>query len=175
MTFSFVVGAALSGVAVGTIALVLLIAAGYAAFWILLAALVARLGWSSVANAATLGAAWLLIVLVAPTLAHVAIDRAVPVVQGSEIALAQRETVNRAWDIPREETMRRFYAAHPEWSGSPPLPTAFHYKWYLAFHENGDAAVAGRVAAYRAGLERRAAAAEALSAGSCRRSASRRR
>ncbi|KQN00083.1 hypothetical protein ASE78_17595 [Sphingomonas sp. Leaf25] len=58
--------------------------------------------------------------------------------------------------------MRRFYASNPAWAGSPPLPTGFHYKWYFAFHQNGDESVALRVEAYRNGLEQRAATANAL-------------
>ena len=58
--------------------------------------------------------------------------------------------------------MRRFYANHPQWSDSPPLGSAFHYKWYLAFHQVGDESVAGLVRDYRAGLERRASLARAL-------------
>ena len=100
--------------------------------------------------------------LVLPTLAHVAINRAVPIGQGAEIALAQREMVNRAWDIPRETTMRRFYAGHPEWADSAPLGSTFHYKWYFAFHQVGDESVATKVRAYRSGLERRDAAARML-------------
>jgi ABC-2 type transport system permease protein len=151
----FTVAAALAGVAVGTILLVLAVTLAYLLFWIGLAALVGRLRWSSVANAATLAAVWLVTVLIVPTLGNVAIDRAMPIGQGAEIALAQRETVNHAWDIPREDTMRRFYAAHPEWADSPPLGPDFHYKWYLAFHQNGDEQVARRSRAYRAALERR--------------------
>jgi ABC-2 type transport system permease protein len=144
------------------IAAVLAITAGYLLFWIALALLVGRFKASSVANAATLAAAWLVLVLVIPTLAHVVINRVVPVNQGAEIALAQRETVNRAWDIPREETMRRFYAGHPHWAFSAPLTPAFHYKWYLAFHQVGDESVADQARSYRQGLERRAALANGL-------------
>ena len=54
--------------------------------------------------------------------------------------------------------MRRFYAAHPEWADSAPLGPEFHYKWYLAFHQNGDESVAEQVRAYRTGLEARDAA-----------------
>lgn len=158
----FTVGAIVSGVGVGTIVLILAVIAAYLSFWIGLAALIERLRWSSIANAATLAACWLVLVLIVPMLAHVAINRAVPVDQGAEIALAQRERVNHAWDIPREETMRRFYASHPRWAGSAPLGPEFHYKWYLAFHQNGDMSVANQVRAYRAGLERRDAAAHAL-------------
>jgi ABC-2 type transport system permease protein len=113
------------------------------------------LAWSSVANAASLAGIWLIITLVLPTIAHVAINQAIPVGQGIQLTLAQREAVNRAWDIPREDTMRRFYARHPEWRSSPPLPEGFHYKWYFAFHQVGDESVAPHVAAYRHGLEAR--------------------
>lgn len=158
----FTIAALASAVNADAIALILVVIAAYLLFWIALAALIGRLRWSSVANAATLAACWLVLVLVAPTLAHVAINRAVKVGQGAEIALAQRERVNHAWDIPRDESMRRFYANHPRWAGSAPLGPEFHYKWYLAFHQNGDESVAGQVRAYRAGLERRDRAARAL-------------
>lgn len=162
LALPFAVAAALTGAAVGAILAVLGLIAGYLLFWVALSVLVSRLGWSSVANAATLAAGWLVLVLVLPTLGHVAINRAVPVDQGAEIALAQREQVNRAWDIPREETMRRFYTSHPHWAHSRPLTSAFHYKWYFAFHQVGDESVADRVRAWRTGLERRDAAARTL-------------
>ena len=147
---------------IGSVLAILGAAALYLLFWIMVTLLVGRLGWSSVTNAATLAACWLVLTLVLPTLAHVVINRSVPVDQGAEIVLAQREIVNHAWEIPREETMRRFYATHPHWANSPPLGPDFHYKWYLAFHQVGDESVADRVRAYRAGLERRDRAARAL-------------
>ncbi|PXA99916.1 ABC transporter permease, partial [Nostoc sp. 3335mG] len=158
----FVIGATLSGVAASTMLLIVAVAGAYLLFWIGLAGLVSRLSHGSTANAATLAGAWLVFVLVLPTLANVVINRAIPVDEGARIALAQRENVHHAWEIPREETMRRFYASHPEWANSPPLPEGFHYKWYFAFHQNGDESVADRVEAYRQGLERRAAPADAL-------------
>lgn len=162
LVLPFTVAAVVEGVASGTILAVLLVVVAYLLFWISIAALIGRLRWSSVANAATLAATWLVLVLIVPTLANVAVNAALPVNQGAEIAMAQREAVNRAWDIPRDETMRRFYARHPEWADSAPLGPAFHYKWYLAFHQNGDESVAGRVRTYRAGLEQRDAAGRAL-------------
>lgn len=158
----FIIGAVAESVALATVIAVVGLIAAYLLFWAAASALVGRLGWSSTVNAATLAAVWLLLVLVLPTLANVAINRAVPVNQGAEIALAQREAVNGAWDIPREATMRRFYASHPEWSASPPLGSEFHYKWYLAFHQNGDESVAAQVRSYRTGLERRDRYARAL-------------
>ena len=162
LAIPFTVAALIEGAGTPAILIVLALIAAYLMFWIALAALAGRLGWSSTANAATLAAAWLVLVLIIPTMANVAINRAIPVNQGAEIALAQRESVNRAWDIPRAETMQRFYALHPEWADSPPLGAAFHYKWYFAFHQNGDESVAPKVRGYRAGLERRDAAGRAL-------------
>ncbi|PNU05572.1 DUF3526 domain-containing protein [Novosphingobium guangzhouense] len=158
----FAVAAAISGVAAGAILVILGLVLGYLLFWSGLSALISRLGWSSVANAASLAALWLVLVLILPTLGHVVINRAIPVNQGAEIALAQREAVNHAWDIPREDTMRAFYAHHPQWADSAPLGTAFHYKWYFAFHQVGDESVADRVRAYRQGLEARDHAARSL-------------
>lgn len=79
-----------------------------------------------------------------------------------ELTLAQREAVNRAWDIPREQTMQAFYAGHPEWKDSPPLSHAFHWKWYFAFHQVGDESVAPKATAYRHGIEARDAAARSV-------------
>ncbi|MHA6768916.1 DUF3526 domain-containing protein [Sphingobium ummariense] len=157
-----VVGALLSHVPGGTLLAVLGLLVLYLAFWIGMTLLVGRLRWSSVANAATLAGLWLVLTLILPTVAHVAINRAIPVGQGVELTLAQREAVNRAWDIPPGDTMRAFYANHPEWKDSPPLTDAFHYKWYLAFHQVGDESVAAKVAAYRNGIEARDAAAHSI-------------
>lgn len=162
ITLPFIVAAALQGVAMAKIAAVVGLATMYLLFWAGLSLLVARCGWSSATNAASLAAAWVAIALVLPALSHVAIERAIPVDQGAEIARAQREAVNRAWDIPRDDTMQRFYAHYPQWSDSAPLGTAFHYKWYLAFHQNGDDDVAQMAADYRVGIERRSAAASKL-------------
>lgn len=156
------IGATLSHVPFAQLLSVLGLVALYLGFWIGVTLLVGRLRWSSVANAATLAGLWLVLTLILPTIAHVAINRAIPVGQGVEISLAQREAVNRAWDIPREDTMRAFYAGHPEWKDSPPLTAAFHYKWYLAFHQVGDESVASKVAAYRAGIEARDSAADVI-------------
>jgi ABC-2 type transport system permease protein len=156
------IGAILSHVPGILLLAVLGLTAFYLAFWIGVTLLIGRLRWSSVANAATLAGLWLVLTLVLPTLAHVAINQAVPVGQGVELTLAQREAVNRAWDIPRDATMRAFYAGHPEWQDSPPLTDAFHYKWYFAFHQVGDESVAQQVDAYRRGIETRDAAARTI-------------
>ncbi|WP_312511604.1 DUF3526 domain-containing protein [Massilia sp.] len=155
-------GAAAAGSGAGVLAVVLLVAAAYLAFWVGMALLVASRGWRSVANATALMGIWAVLTLVLPALANVALTRALPVHQGVDLVLAQREAVHGAWEIPREETMRKFYAGHPEWKNSTPLPETFHWKWYFAFHQLGDESVAPQAQAYRAGLLARQAWTERL-------------
>ncbi|MCC4608925.1 DUF3526 domain-containing protein [Xanthomonas campestris] len=156
----FVIAASVYGVPLLQQLAVLALTCAYLLFWVLLAVVVGRLRWRPAAHATALATCWVLLALVAPALAHVAINEAVPVTQGTEIARLQREAVNHAWDIPRQATMQRFYARNPQWADSAPLTDAFHYKWYFAFHENGDQQVATQVAAYRQGLVRREALAQ---------------
>ncbi|MET0405640.1 MAG: DUF3526 domain-containing protein, partial [Cystobacter sp.] len=162
MAVPFVVAARVNAVPVGQQLAVLGLSAAYLVFWVGVSLLVGWLPWRPVTHAAALAACWVTLTLVVPTLAHVAINRAVPVNQGAEIVREQREAVNGAWDIPRQDTLTTFYKTHPEWADSPPLTHAFHYKWYLAFHQNGDDSVAGAVRDYRGGLERREGLARTL-------------
>jgi ABC-2 type transport system permease protein len=111
----------------------------YGLGWIgLCAALALRLRGSSDAVAARLVALWALAALVLPALGGLALDRVSPAVPGSAIALAHRDAVNRAWDEPKEATFEAFFAHHPEWRGTPPVTTRFHWKWYYAFHLVAD-------------------------------------
>lgn len=145
------VGGALSGAPVGGLMAMCAISALYIAFWFALVLLVNMRAWSSIANATTLMGAWVALTLVVPALANMAMLRAIPVEQGVDIMLVQRQNVHAAWEVPREETMRRFYASHPQWKASQPLSSDFEWKWYFAFHQLGDESVARRVSAYRAG------------------------
>nr|WP_145551056.1 DUF3526 domain-containing protein [Variovorax boronicumulans] len=124
----------------------------YAGFWTGLALLVGARGRSPAAHATALMGCWVLLTLVLPTLAQTALTRALPASQGVELALAQREQVHGAWDQPREETMARFFASHPQWQDTAPLPAGFHWKWYFAFQQLGDEAVAADVQAWRTTL-----------------------
>jgi ABC-2 type transport system permease protein len=130
----------------------LVVGAAYLAFWVGVSVLVATSRWRSVANATALMGVWAALVLVLPTLANMVLVRAIPVHQGVDLMLKQRQVVHGAWEVPREETMRKFYAGHPEWKDSAPLPATFRYKWYFAFHQLGDESVAGQVREYRDGL-----------------------
>ena len=62
-------------------------------------------------------------------------------------------------------TLARFFQSHPQWQDTAPLPAGFHWKWYYAFQQLGDEAVAAQVAAYRQSLLARQQATEALGLG----------
>ena len=145
-------GAIAANLALSSLVVTLAVTLAYLAFWCGLSLLVATRGWRSVANATALMGAWAVLTLVLPALANVALTRAIPVHQGVDLMLAQRQAVHGAWEVPSEETMRKFFSSHPEWKNTAPLPAGFHYKWYFAFHQLGDESVASRVHDYRAGL-----------------------
>jgi ABC-2 type transport system permease protein len=136
------------------------VAALYLAFWFGLSLLVGARTPASATNAAALVGCWIVLTLIAPTLANAVIARAVPVAKGIDLTLAQRESVHHAWDIPKDATLRRFFANHPEWRDTPPVAGRFHWKWYYAMHQVGDEAVADQVADYRANLLARQALTE---------------
>jgi ABC-2 type transport system permease protein len=155
-------GAIAAGMPLAALALVLGVTAAYLAFWSGLSLLVAAHGRHSVANATALMGAWALLTLVLPALANVALARAIPVYQGVDLMLAQRQAVNAAWEIPRGQTMQRFFGGHPEWRDTAPLPSRFHRKWLFAANQLGDESVAPQAAAYRHGLMARQAWTERL-------------
>lgn len=132
--------------------LALAVTAAYLAFWTGVVLLVATRAWQTVTNAVVLVGVWALFTLVLPALANGVVQRAIPVHQGVDLMLAQRDAVQGAWDIPRDDTMRAFYASHPAWRGSAPLAPGFEWKWLFAAHQLGDDSVAPRAAAYRAAL-----------------------
>jgi ABC-2 type transport system permease protein len=142
-------GAWASGMPAVAVAGVVVAVLAYAAWWTGLALLVALRSGSSVANATALMGCWALLTLVLPTLGNAALARAVPVRQGVELMLGQRQAVHGAWDLPREETMARFFQSHPQWQHTAPLPAGFHWKWYYAFQQLGDESVAPQVASVR--------------------------
>lgn len=155
LVLPFAVGAMISGAHIGGIAIFFLVSAAYLVFWTLLCLWIGSRGWSSVTNAATLAASWLVLTLILPAMAHLAINMVVPVRQGVELTLAQREKIHGGWDRPKAETMQAFFKVHPEWKDTKPVEGGFHWKWYYAFQHLGDLAAGGQAKAYRAGLERR--------------------
>lgn len=151
----FLMGAIISSTGAIQVSAVLLMTAAYLLFWMLVVMLIWRWQLSSVANAAALAASWLVLTLILPALAHLAINSAIPVGQGVELTLAQREAVHDGWDKPKDETMQAFFKAHPEWKETKPVEGGFHWKWYYAFQHVGDLAVTDKMQSYRAGLKAR--------------------
>ena len=147
-------GIAMAAPATG-LAIMLLTAALYCAFWFGLAMLIGASLRTSATAAAALTGCWIVLTLVVPTLANAAIARSVPVAKGVDLTLAQREIVHRGWDIPKDETFARFFVNHPEWRGQEEFEGRFHWKWYYAMHQVGDEAVAADVAVYRDSLAKR--------------------
>ena len=113
-----------------------------------------RLG-SAATSAAVLLGLWTTLVLVVPLTAGAIAERSIAVPQGGEILLQQRETVNRAWDLPEEVTMEAFVATHPEWADYTATGDGFDWKWYYAFQQVGDQSVAEMSAALRDGVRKR--------------------
>lgn len=148
-------GLTLAGTGAGAVLDALSVVLVYVVFWGGLSLLIAACRWTSTTQATALMGAWLLLTLVLPTLANLAITRGVPVSQGVELMLKQRQNVHGAWDLPRDATMQRFFLGHPEWRDTAPLPLQFHWKWYYAFQQLGDESVVAEVQAYRAGLQAR--------------------
>lgn len=131
------------------------IAAIYIGFWILLCLVVSRFKLGSIANAATLAASWLVQTLVLPALALLVINAAIPVRQGVELTLAQREAVHSGWDKTKLQTLQSFFKHYPQYRDTKPVEGGFHWKWYYAFQHLGDLSVADQARAYRSGLEAR--------------------
>lgn len=152
LVIPMLVGAWISAMSPALCVLVLATVCAYVAFWAGLALIVASRGASSMVNATALMGCWTVLTLVLPTMGNAVLVQAVPVRQGVELMLAQRQSVHGAWDLPRDDTMQRFFRSHPQWRDTAPLPAGFHWKWYYAFQQLGDESVAQQVAAYREGM-----------------------
>lgn len=124
-------------------------------FWSVLTLWFTRKEWPSSVIAASLVSVWLVVSLLVPLVGKAVVDRAEPGVEGADIALLQRETVNDAWDLPKSATMDRFLAVHPEWSNTRPITEQWHWKWYYAFQHVGDVTASELSLAYRDAIAKR--------------------
>ncbi|MEM9669176.1 MAG: DUF3526 domain-containing protein [Pseudomonadota bacterium] len=138
----FVMGAAISGAGAQLILSVLLVAILQILFWSVICLWAAARSFTGPAIASCLLAFWMLTTFVIPAIGEATINSAIPTPEGGDIMLTQRETVNDAWDLPKEETMEVFLEEHPEWIGDADIVNAFEWKWYYAFQQVGDQSVA---------------------------------
>ncbi len=98
---------------------------------------------------------WLALAIIVPAISKAVIETNNPVPDGGEILLLQRETVNGAWDLPKDATMKPFIAQHPELRDYAKIDGPWAWKWYYAFQQVGDQKVAPLAQQYRkARLER---------------------
>ena len=93
--------------------------------------------------------------MIVPAAIKVSVESIVPLPNGGEILLTQREAVNDAWDLPKAATMEPFIARHPEWADYTEVGRPFEWKWYYAFQQVGDQTVEPLSNAFREGRIRR--------------------
>ena len=141
----------LAGSSVKALALVGLIILVYAAFWAFLCYTLAAWHKPGSVILMSLIGIWIITAVVLPTGGRHVVDRLVSLPSGAEILMQQRETVNDAWDLPREVTMQAFFERHPEWSDYEPEEGSFEWPWYYAFQQVGDQKTERLADAYRDG------------------------
>ncbi|MEM1106941.1 MAG: DUF3526 domain-containing protein [Pseudomonadota bacterium] len=156
------IGAGISGSGPGAALLASGAVVAHLAFWWAITAAVNRRDWSAPVNLTALMGVWLALAIVLPALFKAGVDAAIPVPDGGDIVLAQREAVNDAWDLPVSATMDPFLERHPEWAGHTGMEGTFEWKWYYAFQQVGDQTAEPLSQAYRAGRERRERVADVL-------------
>ena len=149
----------IGGLIEGTAVLTLIgasIAVGlYIVFWGVLAFIVAKAHRSGSANLTYLTGVWLGLCAILPALLVLGVNTSVPLPDGSDIVLTQREAVNGAWDKPKDATMKPFVARYPELSDYAEIEKPFEWKWYFAFHQMGDQAAVPLSQSYREGRLKR--------------------
>ena len=150
-------GGWLAGTSASKLALASLIVVLHMGFWWGVCTAVDRFGWSSPVNLTALVGVWLALTVAVPAGMKSAVEAAVPLPDGGEILLFQREAVNDAWDLPRSATMEAFVERHPEWAEDARVNQPFAWKesfewgWYYAFQQVGDQKVEHLSQAYREG------------------------
>lgn len=125
------------------------------AAWAGITALVAVVARTPAASLAVGLTVWIVGVILLPALLNLALATALPVREGLELTVRQRQESHGAWDKPRGETMEKFFVHNPDWSGTPPITGRFAWRWYYAMQQVGDESVAAESAAYRANLRAR--------------------
>ena len=144
-------GGLAGGAGASTLVAASLVVVLHIAFWWGVCALVDRFGWSSPVNLTALVGAWLALAVIVPAAIKISVEAAVPVPDGGDILLTQREAVNDAWDLPKSATMDPFVERHPEWADYTEISQSFEWKWYYAFQQVGDQTVEPLSLAYREG------------------------
>lgn len=151
----FLIAAIFNGVSSGEIVLVIMAVLLNSLIWSLLSlALIKRIE-SGPTTAAVLLGLWFLFAIAVPVGGKHIVEQSIEVPKGGELLLTQRETVNDAWDLPKEATMLPFLERHPKWKDTPVISKEFEWRWYYAFQQVGDQTVEPLSQALRAGIVKR--------------------
>ena len=151
-----IIGGLMSGATVITLAVCVFAVCLYLGFWTILTLWLTPASRTGAYNLTIMLGVWLLLCAVIPATLTQAISRTVSLPDGGEIVLTQREAVNDAWDIPKEDTYTPFLERHPEWHDYTAWDKeSFEWKWYYAFQQVGDQTAEPLSQAYRAGQARR--------------------
>ncbi len=152
-----IAGGLVSGAPILTLAFCVGAVCVYLAFWTMLTLLLAPATRTGAYNLTTMLGTWLLLCAVVPAILTQLIERVVPLPDGGEIVLAQREAVNDAWDLPREATYEPFLQRYPQWADHTAWndEDGFEWKWYYAFQQVGDQTAEPLSQSYRVGQARR--------------------
>ncbi len=152
-----VIGGLFSGTTPSTLVLCVIAVTLYLLFWMIVALWLASDTQTGSYNLTVLLGVWVLLCVVVPAVLTQTIERIVPVPDGGEIVLMQREAVNDAWDLPRESTYGPFLERHPQLSAYTAWndDDGFEWKWYYAFQQVGDQTVEQISQSYRDGQAKR--------------------
>lgn len=134
----FWVGAALEGAGFAIMLRASAMVVAALAIWAVIIDRIGRLAATPATILTALVGVWLALALLVPALGKAAIDAGHPVPDGGDILLLQRESVNNAWDIPKQATMKPFLERRPEWADYADIPRPFEWKWFFAFQQVGD-------------------------------------
>jgi len=140
---------------ISTLLLACLFIFAYILFWAALCFIISAWQKPGSLILMTLIAIWVSTSVILPAGARLMIDQSVSLPSGSDILMLQRETVNDAWDLPRDVTMEAFFEHHPEWSSYEPINSSFEWQWYYAFQQVGDQQTGPLSTAYQEGRLRR--------------------
>jgi len=151
-----IVAGLVAGASVGTLLICSLAVGIYLIFWTVLTLWLTPALKTGAYNLTIMLGVWLILCAVVPATLTQAINRIVPLPDGGEIVLTQREAVNDAWDLPRDATYDPFMARHPEWDAYRGWDSdGFEWKWYYAFQQVGDQTAESLSQAYREGRQKR--------------------
>lgn len=146
-----IIAGLLSGVELTKLYIAIVMILAYLTFWTLICMWFASWKRSASVILACLIGVWVLLSTIIPAGGRALIDQVVQIPSGADILMTQREAVNDAWDLPKEDTMQPFLARHPEWANTPKIDGPWDWKWYYAFQQVGDQKAEGLSLAYSTG------------------------